>query len=116
MCMSQKKKGMDHSLQKPTWVWLLKHNRNIRGILSLLGNWGESRNLWAWRVLAQQIHGVGPDPLLQIQLYFGQVAGEHYKGPESVMAFVNSKRLEGGNKRDLEDILSSEDSEPVFIT
>lgn len=64
----------------------------------------------------QQIHGVGPDPLLQIQLYFGQVAGEHYKGPESVVAFVNSKRLEGGNKRDLEDILSSEDSEPVFIT
>ncbi|KAF2985321.1 hypothetical protein EK904_001731 [Melospiza melodia maxima] len=42
--------------------------------------------------LELQIHGVGPNPLLQIQLDFGQVAGEHSKGPESVMAFVNSKR------------------------
>lgn len=32
------------------------------------------------------------------------------------MAFVLSKRVEVGSKRDLEDILNSEDSEPVFIT
>lgn len=35
---------------------------------------------------------------------------------ESVMAFANNKRVEVGNTGDLEDILSSEDSEPVSIT
>lgn len=82
-----------------------------------MGLWSSGLAKWVPFVFSeQQIHGVGPNPLLQIQLDFGQVAGEHSKGPESVMAFVNSKRLEGGNKRDLEDILSSEDSEPGFIT
>lgn len=61
-------------------------------------------------------HEVGLNPLFCIQLCFGQVARKHYRDSELVMAFVNRKRVEVGNKRDLEDILSSEDSEPVFIT
>lgn len=61
---------------------------------------------------------MGWDPVSYCELdgCLGQVARKHYGDSESVMTFVNSKSVEVGNKRDLEDILNSEDCEPVFIT